>query len=121
MIRFLGTVAIVLAIVACGSNESVTPDASRAAGHSATSPATATITPAPSSSPQATRRSTSTPPAGAPGGPAEVIRIGNTSRRMVAFSFDAGSDAGFTAQILDTLRTNRIEASFGVTGRWAEA
>ena len=39
---------------------------------------------------------------------------------MVAFSFDAGSDAGFTYQILDTLSANGIVASFGITGRWAE-
>ena len=39
---------------------------------------------------------------------------------MVAFSFDAGVDVGFTAQILDTLKANGITASFGITGRWAE-
>ncbi len=39
---------------------------------------------------------------------------------MVAFSFDAGSDAGYTSQILDTLSANRITASFGMTGHWAE-
>ena len=51
---------------------------------------------------------------------AQVIRKGNTSRNAVAFSFDAGSDAGYTAQILDTLKTNGIRVSFGMTGRWAE-
>ena len=39
---------------------------------------------------------------------------------IVAFSFDAGSDAGYTSQILDTLAANGITASFGMTGRWAE-
>lgn len=39
---------------------------------------------------------------------------------MVAFSFDAGSDPGYTLQILDTLAANRITASFGLTGTWAE-
>lgn len=39
---------------------------------------------------------------------------------MVAFSFDAGSDAGYTSQILDTLQTNGLRVSFGMTGRWAE-
>lgn len=38
----------------------------------------------------------------------------------VAFSFDAGSDTGYAAQILDTLAANGIRASFGMTGRWAE-
>jgi peptidoglycan/xylan/chitin deacetylase (PgdA/CDA1 family) len=39
---------------------------------------------------------------------------------MVALTFDAGSDAGFTAAILDTLRREGIRASFSVTGLWAE-
>ncbi len=40
---------------------------------------------------------------------------------MVALTFDAGSDAGYTAQILETLRAEGVRASFGVTGKWAEA
>jgi len=39
---------------------------------------------------------------------------------VVAFTFDAGSDAGYTEMILDTLRLNGIRASFGMTGHWAE-
>jgi peptidoglycan/xylan/chitin deacetylase (PgdA/CDA1 family) len=39
----------------------------------------------------------------------------------VALTFDAGSDAGYTAEILDTLAANEVLASFGITGRWAEA
>jgi peptidoglycan/xylan/chitin deacetylase (PgdA/CDA1 family) len=39
---------------------------------------------------------------------------------MVALTFDAGSDAGYTAQILDTLRQEGVRASFSLTGRWAE-
>ncbi|HET9476881.1 MAG TPA: polysaccharide deacetylase family protein [Dehalococcoidia bacterium] len=53
-------------------------------------------------------------------GVAQVVRKGNTSRSTVAFSFDAGSDAGYTSEILDTLAMNDIKASFGMTGRWAE-
>ena len=53
-------------------------------------------------------------------GTAQVIRKGSTSRTTVAFSFDAGSDVGYTAQILDTLAANGIHASFGMTGKWAE-
>src|SRR5207253_21777 len=52
--------------------------------------------------------------------PAMVIRKGDASRKIVAFSFDAGADAGFAAQILDALAANGIHASFGMTGRWAE-
>lgn len=59
-------------------------------------------------------------PTGTPGAPAQVIRRGNPSRRMVAFTFDAGSDAGYTAQILDILKANGIKGTFGITGKWAQ-
>ena len=70
----------------------------------------------------------STPaPSGAPGtqpssdgGPAQVISIGNTSRNAVALTFDAGADAGYTTQILDTLQANGIHATFGMTGKFAQ-
>ena len=50
----------------------------------------------------------------------KVITRGNTSRRMVAFTFDAGSDLGYTGKILDFLRANSMKASFGMTGTWAQ-
>ena len=53
--------------------------------------------------------------------PAAMVFNGDTSKSMVAFSFDAGSDPGYTAQILDTLAANHIRASFGMTGAWAAA
>jgi peptidoglycan/xylan/chitin deacetylase (PgdA/CDA1 family) len=53
-------------------------------------------------------------------GYAQVIRKGDPSQEMVFFTFDAGADTGFTAQILDILAANSIVAGFGVTGRWAE-
>jgi peptidoglycan/xylan/chitin deacetylase (PgdA/CDA1 family) len=53
-------------------------------------------------------------------GPAQVIQIGDTSQNVVAFTFDAGADAGYTVMILDTLKANGIHASFGMTGKWAE-
>src|SRR3712207_8339567 len=45
----------------------------------------------------------------------------DTSRKVVALTFDAGSDAGYAARILDTLKANGVKASFGMTGKWAEA
>lgn len=48
------------------------------------------------------------------------IRRGNTSRKMVSYTFDAGADVGFAAQILDFLKTNNIKASFGLTGHWVD-
>ena len=49
-----------------------------------------------------------------------MVRKADTSSKTVLLTFDAGSDAGFTGQILDTLKANGIVAAFGVTGRWAE-
>ncbi len=40
---------------------------------------------------------------------------------IVALTFDAGSDVGYTAQILDTLAANGVKASFGMTGPWSKA
>ena len=44
-----------------------------------------------------------------------------TSRKVVALTFDAGSDRGYAAQILNTLRAYGVKSSFGVTGKWARA
>jgi peptidoglycan/xylan/chitin deacetylase (PgdA/CDA1 family) len=38
----------------------------------------------------------------------------------VALTFDAGADRGYAEQILDTLKQQRVPASFGMTGQWAE-
>ncbi len=69
-------------------------------------------TPTPTASP--------TPAAATPANAARVIRKGNPNRKMVALTFDAGSDAGYTTMILDTLKANGVRASFGMTGVWAE-
>ncbi len=52
---------------------------------------------------------------------AAMVFHGDTSHPMVALSFDAGSDPGYAASILDTLAANGIRASFGITGAWAAA
>ena len=95
-----------------------------------TAPASATssTTPGPTHKPTATAtvRPTAQPtrqptPAGTPfNGVAEVVRIGSADRRAVAFTFDAGSDTGYTSLILDALADNGITAYFGLTGKWAE-
>jgi peptidoglycan/xylan/chitin deacetylase (PgdA/CDA1 family) len=59
------------------------------------------------------------PPAAPPA--AVVVYRGDPSRRTVGLTFDAGSDAGHAAEILDTLASNRITATFGITGRFAES
>lgn len=55
-----------------------------------------------------------------PGPPAQVVDRGDPNRQMVALTFDAGSDVGFASQILDTLARERVAATFGITGKWAE-
>ena len=45
---------------------------------------------------------------------------GESGRKEVAFTFDAGEGPGHTAQILDILDAHGIKGSFGVTGKWAE-
>ena len=44
-----------------------------------------------------------------------------TDERIVALTFDAGSDLGNTATILDVLAQYGVRASFGITGEFAEA
>jgi len=48
------------------------------------------------------------------------VRGGDGSRREIALTFDAGSDAGSTARILDVLAVRDLDATFGITGRFAE-
>jgi peptidoglycan-N-acetylglucosamine deacetylase len=55
------------------------------------------------------------------GSSATTVRRGNTDRRMVALTFDAGADLGYTWKILDFLKANGIPAGFGLTGTWAQA
>ena len=54
------------------------------------------------------------------GSAAAVVNKGNSALKAVTLTFDAGSDAGYTSQILDTLRAFGIVAAFGITGHWAE-
>jgi peptidoglycan/xylan/chitin deacetylase (PgdA/CDA1 family) len=43
-----------------------------------------------------------------------------TDEPIMVLTFDAGSDRGFAAEILDTLAAKGVKASFGMTGGWAE-
>jgi peptidoglycan/xylan/chitin deacetylase (PgdA/CDA1 family) len=40
---------------------------------------------------------------------------------VIALTFDAGSDTGYATEILDLLAANRVPATFGMTGKWADA
>jgi peptidoglycan-N-acetylglucosamine deacetylase len=84
-------------------------------GPTTSSPAT---TDPPPTAPPATAAPTTAPQ---PASPATAIRRFDTARRVVVLTFDAGSDTGYAAEILDRLAANGIRATFGITGRWAEA
>jgi peptidoglycan/xylan/chitin deacetylase (PgdA/CDA1 family)/uncharacterized protein YgiM (DUF1202 family) len=49
------------------------------------------------------------------------ITRGPTDVNRVALTFDCGADVGYTAAILDTLASNGIACSFGMTGQFADA
>lgn len=52
--------------------------------------------------------------------PAREISRGTTTRKMIALTFDAGSDLGHTQQIIALLEEYGITASFGLTGLWID-
>ena len=107
------SVLTAVAAACAGSAPSPAPTPSPVPATAAsTATATAiTATPAPAASSTAV----SSPAAGA-----RVVYRGDASRRAVALTFDAGSDAGHTADILRILRDNNIRATFSLTGVWAE-
>ncbi len=114
-------VALIVVTAACGH------DSGPGSGADATTITTETTVPVvPTTAPGATTLPpppSSTPPTNPPttGGPAVQIRRGNPNRMDVALTFDAGSDAGSTTAILNTLAAAGIRASFGLTGAWAAA
>lgn len=59
------------------------------------------------------------PVAGATG-PAKLLTRIPTADRLIALTFDAGSDAGHTQAILDLLAEEGITATFFLTGAWLE-
>lgn len=75
----------------------------------------------PSSEPEQLPEPTPTPARPRTTGPAQVIDRGVTTRRSVALTFDAGADRGYAEAILNELRRQRVRASFGMTGVWAQA
>src|SRR6266566_4454362 len=82
---------LIVAAVACGGGTSASLSGSLSVSPSPSVTMSAKPTPAPTMT---------LPPEASP---AMVIRKGDASRKIVAFSFDAGADAGFAAQILDAL------------------
>lgn len=48
----------------------------------------------------------------------EDIAMGNNEDKYVYLTFDEGYEAGYTAQILDVLKTNGVKAAFFITGHY---
>ena len=48
----------------------------------------------------------------------EDIAMGNKEDKYVYLTFDEGYEAGYTAQILDTLKANGVTAAFFITGHY---
>jgi peptidoglycan/xylan/chitin deacetylase (PgdA/CDA1 family) len=121
-------VACALTFAACGGAPESAPDddpqptaTTTAQGQTTTGTAAPATTRSPATTaPVGTVAGASTTTAPLPGAPAIQLRKGTNGRKVVALTFDAGSDVGFTAQILDILKAEQIKASFGMTGRWAE-
>lgn len=49
-----------------------------------------------------------------------IVERGDSGRREVAFTFDAGEGAGHTEAMLDILDEYGVKGSFGLTGEWVE-
>lgn len=117
----LVVVVAVLMAASCGSpapRKGSAPTTVPAA--STTPPATSTTTPTMTTTTTVRPTPTTSSPT-LPAQPATVITRGTTDRKLVALTFDAGSDAGNTARILAILGADGIHATFGITGLWAQA
>ena len=112
------SILLALVLTACsgGSERSATPSPTAPSTAPTTSTTTISTTTTTAPPPPTTQTPTTTSAT-----PAAVISRGDPNRRMVALTFDAGSDVGFTAQILDVLDRSGVAATFGITGRWAES
>lgn len=49
-----------------------------------------------------------------------IVKRGDSGRKEVAFTFDAGEGRGYTEQMLDLLQQYGAVGTFGVTGVWAQ-
>lgn len=48
----------------------------------------------------------------------EGIALGNNEDKTVYLTFDEGYEAGYTKQILETLRNNQVTATFFITAHY---
>ncbi len=110
-----------LVLVSCRDGDSTTPVTETPVTSPASTQAASPTEPLPVDTPEATETPSVISPTDAPStAPAQVVSRGPSDRNAVVLTFDAGSDTGYTSQILDTLAANSTTAAFGITGRWAE-
>lgn len=114
---FLGTLGLAslgVLLTACAEESSSKPTATQAAVT-----ATRTEAPRPNPTSAATEKPASSTPAPS-NGTAQVVYRAETDLRAIALTFNAGSDVGFTSDILRILREQNVRATFAITGVWAE-
>jgi peptidoglycan/xylan/chitin deacetylase (PgdA/CDA1 family) len=119
-------VVVALAVALSAGDLDVTTPGTPATSTTTTEPREPSTAPVPTAATTVTTAAppTSTAPTPAPPvstRPAVPVWRGDPDRQVVALTFDAGSDLGHAAEILDALATNGVPATFGITGRWAEA
>lgn len=143
--RRFGVVLLTIVLVSCGADPGATSTTSPTVTTAPTTSCTTTTTTTSVASTSTTilpttttttttwvpSTSTTTVPSTTTTGPAttstvptvaaKVIRVGPSDRRVVALTFDAGSDRGFAEAILDFLDSRGIPASFGLTGCWSQS
>ena len=90
------------------------------AGPTTTTPATTTTASTTTPTPTTTTIAATTTSAPQVEAALVVTRV-PSNELVVSLTFDAGSDRGFAAEILDILAAHGIKASFGMTGTWAES
>jgi peptidoglycan/xylan/chitin deacetylase (PgdA/CDA1 family) len=117
---------LVVAIAFAVARRSDDEDGASSGPPTCTLPATSsttssTDTSAPTTAPTVTTSSVLTTTAPPDVAPAVAVWQGNQARRVVALTFDCGSDVGTAEEILDILAANHIDATFGMTGSWATA
>jgi peptidoglycan/xylan/chitin deacetylase (PgdA/CDA1 family) len=126
------TVGVLMLVAACGTSSqtptagpttlaTVTSSATRSTPTSASSGATSPA----ASTARASTTSTAPAPASAPTAPVPTSLAGRvvdrlpTSRRVVALTFDAGANGDGVNAILATLASQKVPASFFLTGQFA--
>ena len=110
-----GSTSTILTTTTVSTTTSTTTTSTTTTSTTTTSPPT-TVTTLPTST--TSQPGTTTP---TPTGAAVPVWKGVTTLPLVALTFDAGSDRGHAEEILDLLAAKGIRATFGMTGRWAEA